>query len=311
MAETLLAIILVTSSAKGSSLVFRWPPTPTPSARLARPRPKVDLSWSHTENTFRAAHFPDVPSGSTGDVLEGADEYEWRRPQTAYVVDDVGSRAHSESGRSSPVKDGPYVDVADHHHVRQSQQHQSDANENAYEELLGFSAEFLAGMLCPQRALCHQKFELVVDDVAFIGHPVCAETDARDDSGGQWRFKPEKLKAGVRGRGSRNRAVQDQSLTKDFDQDDVQDSAQEGDADGSQTVQTSSLQTFHLALVIDLPDPSSSAAGNLTKYFDVIYEHIAFTVTAVLFQEQVLHNFVETECDALGVLKDECMAKRE
>jgi hypothetical protein len=66
---------------------------------------------------------------------------------------------------------------------------------------------------------------------------------------------------------------------------------------------------FHLVLVFDLPDPSSSASGNVARYFDTIYEQIAFTVTAVLFQEQVLSNFVELECDAIGSLETEYMVK--
>jgi len=66
---------------------------------------------------------------------------------------------------------------------------------------------------------------------------------------------------------------------------------------------------FHLVFVFDLPDPSSSASGNVARYFDTIYEQIAFTVTAVLFQEQVLSNFVETECDAIGSLETEYMVK--
>ena len=65
------------------------------------------------------------------------------------------------------------------------------------------------------------------------------------------------------------------------------------------------LQTFHLVMVLDLPDPSSSASGNIAKYFDTIYEQIVFAMTAVMYQEQVLHNFVETECDTLGALKDD------
>jgi hypothetical protein len=62
-------------------------------------------------------------------------------------------------------------------------------------------------------------------------------------------------------------------------------------------------------MVLDVPDPSSSASGNITKYFDIIYEQIAFPIAAVLFQEQVLSNFVEEECDMLGSLKDSCSAK--
>ncbi len=69
------------------------------------------------------------------------------------------------------------------------------------------------------------------------------------------------------------------------------------------------LHTFHLVLVLDVPDPSSSASGNVSKYFNILYEQIAFTLTAVLYQEQVLSNFVERECDILIALKESCISK--
>lgn len=144
--------------------------------------------------------------------------------------------------------------------------------------------------------MCHQKFELLVDNLAFIGHPVCAEDD------GSWRFKPEKGKLGPRGRETRN----GQSPTVDkasASPDGMMASAEKA------SFKSSWLHTFHFVMVLDIPDPSSSASGNVSKYFDIIYEQIAFTVTAVLFQEQVLSNFVEIECDILGSLKDSCISK--
>ena len=65
------------------------------------------------------------------------------------------------------------------------------------------------------------------------------------------------------------------------------------------------MQTFHFVVVLDLPDPSSSASGNISRYFDVVYEQVAFSITAVLYQEQVLHQYVETECDRLGAMKED------
>jgi hypothetical protein len=187
------------------------------------------------------------------------------------------------SGRNSPSKDGPYnLDSLDEAPVK-----------DAYDDLFGYSSEFLAGLLCPQRSLCHQKFELVVDEIAFIGHPVCAEED------GRWRFKREKLKTGPRGRGSRNQQLPQLDET----------GPEASSGAENRPSQTSWLQKFHLVIVLDLPDPSSSASGNVSKYFDIIYEQMAFTVTAVLFQEQVISNFVEAECEVLGSLKDEYISK--
>lgn len=144
--------------------------------------------------------------------------------------------------------------------------------------------------------MCHQKFELVVDELAFIGHPVCAEED------GVWRFRQEKTKAAPRGRGSRRGQSPKEEESKPL--------TPEKSVDGKKPQQDSSwLQMFHLVFVLDLPDPSSSQSGNIAKYFDTIYEQIAFTITAVLYQEQVLHNFVESECDAIGVVENEHMDK--
>jgi len=57
--------------------------------------------------------------------------------------------------------------------------------QDEYGALLGYSAKFFAGLLLPKRALCHQKFALAIDDLFFIGHPVCVDDD------GTWQFKHE------------------------------------------------------------------------------------------------------------------------
>ena len=54
------------------------------------------------------------------------------------------------------------------------------------------------------------------------------------------------------------------------------------------------VETFHVAFVHEVPDPSSPASGNIGRYFDVLSTSPSpSTLTAVLFQEQVLSNFVE------------------
>jgi nitrogen permease regulator 3-like protein len=296
MAETLLAILLVTSSAKGSSIVYRWPPAPAPSARLARPRPDHKIGEVQLDNPGRAASYSDVPTESKGGAIVSAEhtldndeDYKWKRPQSAIRDRSVSiSRSvhRPSSGRNSPSEDDSY-DLDSMEDL---------APNDEYDDLFGYSSEFLAGLLCPQRSLCHQKFELVVDDLAFIGHPVCAEED------GTWRFKPEKFKSSSRGRGSRNRQLSQLDETGPT-------TSPSNESRPPPVV--SWLQRFHLVIALDLPDPSSSASGNVSKYFDIIYEQIAFTVAAVLFQEQVLSNFVEAECEALGTLKDEYVAKGE
>ncbi|CAK5268561.1 unnamed protein product [Mycena citricolor] len=274
MAETLLAILLVTTSAKGSNIVFRWPTTPAASPRFSRAKP--DGILTSLDNPWRAANPHQNPPNSSASFEEDVTAREWKRPNNTRRGR-AGSLSSNDShgassGRNSPVKD---LD--------------NDAVKDEYEELFGYSSEFLANILVPQRSMCHQKFELLMDDLAFIGHPVSAEED------GVWKFKPEKIS---RGRG-------EERLRRSAHNDQISVSPLSEKACG----RVSWLQRFLFVLVLDLPDPSSAASGNITKYFDIIYEQIAFPIAAVLFQEQVLSNFVEDECDILGTLKDKHSAR--
>ena len=282
-----MSLLLVNSSAKGPSLVFRWPPIPRSSSRLIRPLPHI--CGSELDNPWRAAHHTAISTSTSDefnhgshpshDLPQDADDYVWRVP--CGVRDRSKSFSRNtplpSSGRNSPSKGDTPDD-----------EYEEGATPDEYHCIFGYPTQFLSKMLCPQRALCHQKFELIIDDLAFIGHPVSAEDD------GTWRFKPEKSKSTSRGRGSRNR--------------ETDDNISERSASG-ESRSTSWLHMFHFVLVLDLPDPSSSATGNISKYFRTIYEQIAFTITAVLFQEQVLSNFVEAECDILGALEAESIAK--
>lgn len=293
MAETLLAILLVTTSAEESNIVFRWPTVPTPSPRLTRPRPNETSSISQFDNPWRASHFSDdseLPRGLASLKLKDDSEldYTWPRPnpQHGRTPSFGNSSQPSLSSVNSPTSPQGYG------------YDDSCIAQDEYEQIMGFSAKFLAQHLCPHRSMCHQKFELVVDDLAFIGHPVCDEPD------GKWNFRPEKIKSGSRGRESRE-------LEGSFSPHSVVASpiAEKPLQETLTTPENEWLQTFHLVLVLDLPDPSSAASGNLAKYFNILYEEIVFTLTAVLYQEQVLSNFVEKECNTINSLKDDFIKK--
>jgi hypothetical protein len=170
----------------------------------------------------------------------------------------------------------------------------SDLEEKAnqeFDEVLSFTSNQLGRMLTPsKRSLYHQKFELVVDDLVFIGHPVCKDEE------GAWKMKadtstPSEIE---RGRDSRPKLVVAKANGHQVE---------EESALG--TSKLSLLDSFHLVLVLDHPDPSSTASGNLSKYFDQIYEHISLPVTTMFLQEQVGSNLVEDECDVLARLVEE------
>lgn len=284
MAQTLLAILFATSSASDQTIAFRWPASPRAFPRLARPRPPSELDFDHVDAPYRAATYSEVSSDtpqrfSLSHLNGERFEYEWQRP----TVKRDRSQSLTSSGRSSSGgRHSPVNQRGDHGPLHVNE----DIDE--YETVLGYSADLLAHFLCPRIDNCHQKFELIVDDLAFIGHPVCV------DEKGNWSFRWENTP-----------------------EDTTADDFVEGAKDGAQSkVNTempshSMLQLFHVVFVLDLPDPSSSASGNLNKYFDTIYQTVAFSLTAVLFNEQVLHKYVEQEWELLVKLKDHCISDGE
>jgi hypothetical protein len=266
MAESLLCILLTTSSVRESTVVYRWPDNPKPSPRLSRPLPNNSLSISLLDNPWRASNDDDVVRQQQQRSHPTTDfDYAWPKPHLFRPRSNSNSSSHSRNSSS------PWHDDKD------------PVPDNQYNHILGFDSEFLARILCPHKSMSHQKFELVVDDLAFIGHPVSADSD------GNWSFKSENKS---RHTTPPPNVVRDRSHSH-----------------SSSASNNNWLQTFHLVLVLDVPDPSSSASGNISKYFSILYEQIAFTLTAVLYQEQVLSNFVERECDTLISLREASIFK--
>lgn len=349
--ESLIALLLVSHSANtGPALVFKWPPAPASSPRLARSNPSHPPALQ-ADNPWKAANSSDAVSSSSAlseastAGLSGDDrDLLWSGPpgrSRDHSLSDITGNSHSRSAHSSSRASGRTspINLTSHHDIHGPSFHSSatpivnhfqrpsSSSSDNYRKILGYSAEFLANLLCPTQALCHQKFELIVDDLAFIGHPVCAE------KGATWKFKtprPDKHSNkpsffGRRGRGSRKSSASKTApvsapMTPVLDVDPptpVADDEGSSDSDSSSDPTTapnspsSWLQKFHLVLVLDLPDPSSSASGNVSRYFDIIYEQIAFTVTAVLYQEQVLSNYVEQEAGLLIDLKDQYASRAE
>jgi nitrogen permease regulator 3 len=283
MAHTLLAILFVTSSASGETIAFRWPASPCALPRLARPRPPSQLDFEHVDASYRAAIYSELPPDGLqrlpfSPFEEDRLEYEWQRP----AVKRYRSQSFTSSGRSSSgSRPSPVNQRSDHGSLNVS-------GENEYDTVLGFNVDHLAHFLCPGIDNCHQKFELIVDDLAFIGHPVCV--DERGDWSFTWETPSEHGNTGDLPEGTKEETTLKVNTES-----------------SSQTM----LQLFHVVFVLDLPDPSSSASGNLNKYFDTIYQTVAFSLTAVLFNEQVLHKYVEHEWDLLVKLKEDCMSNGE
>lgn len=262
MAETLVAILLVTSSGKGKNVSFWWPPRPKSLARICRARPDLRAAYTahNTDIHWRAAFSPDFDAHLSRNADED-ESYEWKPP--TFVRQQSPSQARSSSsGRGSPVVDRSFD--------RSRMGDDSVHNDGVTPLVLGYPLNALAALLAPA-AICHQKFELLVDELVFIGHPVCRDSD------GSW---PPITSPGT-----------------------LPGSSDEYKRNLEGIALTHLLHLFHLVFVLDRPDPSSASTGNLARYYDAIYRQVAFKLTAALYVEQGATGLVDNECEFLEDLK--------
>jgi nitrogen permease regulator 3-like protein len=300
----LLAILFVSSSSKGSHLAFRWPARPKAVRRLARPRPivnQVDYAW-------RAAH-PSVESS-----LEPPD-----RP---FSIGTKGGKERQESIEGlgldnmegeTPVHTPAYEwrlqDWSDQHWVPYTDQHgnpnrKGRKNNNAgfndypnehrdsrFDWVLGFKTKILAEHVFRfDRNLCNQRFELILEELLFLGHPVCIGED------GTWMW--DQLYKD-RNKPSTSKDNENKEETDSMEAEREQASAAAATMGVSDPTKEASLKSFHFILVLDRPAPALGGHMNLTRFIDVYYEQIAVKMTAALHFEQSRDGYVEKETDLL------------
>ncbi|MCO5565865.1 hypothetical protein L7F22_019540 [Adiantum nelumboides] len=195
--------------------------------------------------------------------------------------------ASSVGGTSAATKEAAAtVEAAEHARRRK----------RAYEQYLGYDCETLASLLAPKRELCHQKFELVIDDLAFVGHPVCVGKD------GKWDPEGTSSDEESRGRDNTRRGSASGYRIESPNQSNTHAES------SSHSKVANPMTLFHFVLVLDRPDPSPDLpALDLTSWLQIFYDNIAFKMTAALFAEEIRCQYVSQECDKIGALRERCM----
>jgi hypothetical protein len=156
----LLAILLVTSSdltSPSKHLLFHYPPHPTPQSSLADEEIPDDSSSDTSSSTTSSST---TPSSSTASL-----------PSSKY------SRLTSETNnnRYTIEEDEEHHDGFDHDEEddRSSPWHRKQPRKTEWQQdLFTLSKKDLADFLTPKDSLCNRKFELGVEDIVFLGHPI-------------------------------------------------------------------------------------------------------------------------------------------
>ena len=204
----LLAVMLIVSTVRGTNVAFHWPPS-LPSSRLhdrlhdQRPithdddyelnSPSDDSSDdctsvssedSFNEDAARIGYEEEerVPRSSVASRLARDSSGMGRfrpapgssrarsqtRPRSAMSPDTRGASGRSRSTSRAPM---PYT-IASQNHASSDP---NNLHEYHFTSFAGFELGVLASVLIPRIQQCHQRFEMTIDDLTFLGHPVVEE----------------------------------------------------------------------------------------------------------------------------------------
>lgn len=187
-----------------------------------------------------------------------------------------------------------------------------------WEILFGFHTSLLADILTPRSALCGQKFELEVDDLTFLGHPVHAKR-------GMWRRTKRSAK---RTKTKTNGAVGlGIGLEEDAD-DELQDGGHSSEDENEEMnasmtshgtkvspslsattdnstadpAKSGQMTLFHVVFVLDTPEHDRA------KKIDTMYRKVATKLTAALKHQQQRNDYVGREAESILAMKERASA---
>lgn len=195
-----------------------------------------------------------------------------------------------------------------------------------YKYFLGLDLVELAKVLTPQEDLCQQQFELVIDDLCFLGHPLRPV-----GQGLTWKFVDEDTEKSApevtRGRTNAPRVALSTgstlgvqgitSATNAASEQAIEEPATPTPSRPRLSLSTSSsdptpINFFHLVIVIDQPDTTvKDKALRPTRKLDALYRQLIFKVTAALLKAQVEENWVAIQNHELVGMRETFLKKRE
>lgn len=197
----LLAVLLIVRSTSGVSFAFHYPPKPQIDASPST----SSLSRSHAPHSSGGPAHPATAytdsdshshSGTSNTDGSSGDEDDDRQSRT--TLQDIGVATIPGAGRTATERSDSgsrtqsYAGGGHRRRIRKEEE-EGERKEGAesggdppWETVLGFRADFLAGLLAPKASMCRTRFEMTVDDVVFLGFPLHVRPD------GTWRRRKKR-----------------------------------------------------------------------------------------------------------------------
>jgi len=236
---------------------------------------------------------------------DSENEYAWMKKGSKDSAQSNGGPAFHASRRGSVVTEKILLDSPP------KKQGPDRFIESEYNTAHGYPLDSLSDMLTPPRSAGNRKFEICVNEIVYLGHPVY------NSPNGNWIYPPDLEEDGdVRSTARGRRAREGASLLGTVvEGKEVSSPESHGSPlkerhpkkaeteDGPPT-----LNMFHLVLVLDKPDPQSGAQvgegpAPLTL-FDELYREIAFKWSAAAFALQVKDGYIAKEAWEIARMRE-------
>lgn len=331
----LLAVLLIVRSASGVSFTFHYPPkpqidsSPSTSSRPHAPHASGGPAHPATAYTDSDSHSHSGTSNSDGGSTN--DEDDDRQSRT--TLQDAGAATVPGTGRTATERSDSGSQTQSyagggHRRRGRKEEEEEGRKEGAesgedppWETVLGFRADFLAGLLAPKASMCRTRFEMTVDDVVFLGFPLHVRPD------GTWRKKKKRRRGseeeGEEGEGveaggetievkdddgeaeqngyekEENGNGESEEAEKEHDND--QDHNHEKDDDEHSSTAGGGMSMFHMVFVLNPPE--------LEYHFRTqeIFDYVVKRFARALKYEQAKDGYVWREAGKINTLREKAV----
>ncbi|CCE73043.1 Piso0_000054 [Millerozyma farinosa CBS 7064] len=152
--------------------------------------------------------------------------------------------------------------------------------------ILGYEPDYLSEMLCPPRQMCNSRFEIMIDDLIFLGLPIHSFED------GSWRQSDSKRVASRISSKIKYKSQEDDKSKKSSNENNAQDNPPAADSKNS-------LNMFHLVFIMNPPIIESNYR------IDEMFHYVISRLSLVLRYEQSKHDYIWSQVRLIAQIRED------
>lgn len=206
---------------------------------------------------------------------------------------------NSKSGSSDKQIESPKLEASNSNNLKKTISSISDSQKSSTSKastsgippvspitsstIFGFEADYLCEMLCPPKQMCNSRFEIMIDDLVFLGLPIHSYDN------GSWKSKhSHRPKSGKLSKGRSKNAADNASIDEGIDYETT-----------SKSQSKNSMSMFHLVFIMNPP------IIECNYRIDEMFHYVISRLSLVLRYEQLKHEYVWNQIRMIYNLKEE------